>query len=283
MGQAELGALPTADPRLQELLQSLRRGWRWAGTGAFAGILLAAGAVWGLPAKYEAVAYVQPGQLGQPGQVAPVPVETPHQTIERMGTGEFQLEVARVIGDHEWMTAIARSGGAATPPFQASVVKNTGRIELRVRHRTPAASKQLAEAVINGIARRHLDLAQPTINRLKHELSVVQEKRKAYEASYEELGKVLASARLSDQRFTQYSLATSARLSRESDVYALRQQELAIEVALSEPATQPAEAVEPIFVAENPVSPNVPAILMLGAVGGALLGLTASALRRRTV
>lgn len=280
MGQVEkLAAVPAESNdflSLDDVARLVRRTWRSAVVFAVVGGGVGFGLMAALPEKYEAVAYVQPGQFGQPGQTAPVPVETPHQAIERMSTGEFQLEIANAIGDQDMANAILRSGALKTGPFKASVVKNTGRIELRVRARTSNAARRLTEAIIAGIAKRHLDLAQPTINRLKHELTVVQEKRKAFEASYEELGKVLASARLSDQRFTQYSLATSVRLSRENDVYALRQQELALQIALSEPTTQPAKAVEPIFVGAEPVSPRLPLLLgggiLLGGLFGCLIG-----------
>lgn len=285
MGQLE--KLPATPVEVNDLLsiddvsRVLRGTWRWAAAFAAIGAGVGLAGLMVLPAKYEAVAYVQPGQFGQPGQTAPVPVESPHQAIERMSTGEFQLELANTIGDQDMANAILRSGALKGGPFKASVVKNTGRIELRVRGRTTDAARQLTEAIIAGIAKRHLDLAQPTINRLKHELTVVQEKRKAFEATYEELGKVLASARLSDQRFTQYSLATSVRLSRENDVYALRQQELALQIALSEPTTQPAKAVEPIFVGSEPISPKRPLLLGGGLLFGGLLGFLIGFLRMR--
>lgn len=264
-----------------DIARVLRQAWRWVAVCAVVGAGLGAGASMLLPESYEAVAFVQPGQLGQPGQALPVPVESAHQTIERMNTGDFQLELARAIDDQEMANAIRRTGALKAGPFRASMVKNTGRIELHARGRTPDAARRLTEAIIAGIAERHRDLAEPTINRLKHELTVIQEKRKAVEASYEELGKVLAAARLSDQRFTQYSLATSVRLSRENDVYALRQQELALQIALSEPSTQPAKAVEPIFVGSEPVSPKTRLLVGGGLLLGALVGFLVGFLRMR--
>lgn len=290
MGQVEkLSAESNDFLSLEDVVRLLRRAWPWAAVVAVIGGIVGVWLLAILPKKYEAVAYVQPGQFGQvqlgqfgqPAKNEPVLVESPHQAVERMSTGEFQLEIANAIGDQETVNVIRRSGALKGGLYTASVGKNTQRIELRVRGRTPDESRRLADAIITGLAKRHQELAQPAINRLRQELTVVQEKRKAFEASYEELGKVLASARLSDQRFTQYSLATTIRFERENELYALKQQELALQMALSEPNTQPAKAIDPIFVAAEPVSPRLPLLLGGGVLLGALLGGLIGILRTR--
>lgn len=272
---------PSDEINIAEIFQWIGANWRLLSAGAIVGGGLAAGVAAYLPAKYEALAYVQVGQVGQVGQVSSVPVETAHQAIERIGSGAFLLEVSQQIGDKAWQEQLVRSGSAGSSRFKVSVVKNSGSVELKAQGKSPAEAERLAAAIVSTLSKRHAVLAEPTISRLKHELSVVQEKRKAFEASYKELGSVLASARLSDQRFTQYSLATSMRQNRENELYSLKQQELALQTALSAPASQPARAVEPIFVPENPVSPKVPLITLLGILVGGMLGAGVAFFRQR--
>jgi len=76
-------------------------------------------------------------------------------------------------------------------------------------------------------------------------------------------------------------LLSSVRIGKESEVYALRQHKVAIELALIKPATQPTMAIEGIYVASDPVSPKPAPILAIGIVVGLLLGVAAWFVRRR--
>jgi uncharacterized protein involved in exopolysaccharide biosynthesis len=48
---------------------------------------------------------------------------------------------------------------------------------------------------------------------------------------------------------------------------------MALETALEEPATQPAKAIEEIFISDKPVSPKKTLLLALGLIGGLLAGV----------
>ena len=55
---------------------------------------------------------------------------------------------------------------------------------------------------------------------------------------------------------------------------------MALETALSAPATQPAKAIEDVFVSDKPVSPKKALLLALGLIGGLLAGVVCGVLRR---
>lgn len=273
---------------ITDLWQSLCEGWRWIAGGALVGLLVAFLALQAIPKKWQSTAMIQVGQVGQVGQVASIPVETAAQAVERMNTGSFQIEVARELKHEAWLKAISTDARAGRNFFKATVPKTSARIELATFGTTPENARQIAEGIIAALTKRHEELARTTLVRLQNELSVTEEKLKAFSEESKALDRVLASGQVAAPRFfSQFVLLSSIRIGKEGEVYALRQHKVAIELALVKPATQPTGAIEAIYVASDPVSPKPALVLVVGIVGGLLLGIAAlfavNARRRRHI
>lgn len=258
---------------LFDLWETLRDGWKSVAGGAALGLAGAVVTIILLAPKYEAVAVVQVGQVGQVGQAAPLQVEAPSQAIERLKSSSFQLSVAEDLGDQEWKELLLSSSAATTRHLAVQVMKTTPVIELKASASSPEQAKSIAEATIKGLARKQDEIARPMIDKMKADLSITKEKLASAEKELEILSKMAMSAVVKNERFTQLSLITSLRVQKEAEVFGLRQTIMAYETALMPPATQPAKALEAVYVASKPVSPKKPLLIALGLVGGLLAGV----------
>ena len=108
---------------------------------------------------------------------------------------------------------------------------------------------------------------------MRADLAISREKLKSAEQDLARLNRLASSTAVKDDRFTQLALMTSLRIQKETEVFSQRQMIMALETALAAPATQPAKAIEPVFVADIPVSPKKSLLLALGLIGGLLLGV----------
>jgi uncharacterized protein involved in exopolysaccharide biosynthesis len=263
---------------LFDVWEKLRDGWRYVLGGAVLGIMIASLAIVIVPAKYEALAVVQVGLLGQvgKGEVVGQPVEPPSQALERMKTAAFHRRVAEALGDQEWLDDIQRTGETSQIVFQlvkATAAQQMPLIELRARGGSVEAARKRAEAAIAQLIGIHGELAKPALNRLRSDLAITREKLAAAERDLAVLNKLVSAASVRDDRFTQLALMTSLRVQKESETYDQRQMVMALETALEAPATQPAKAIEGVFVSDRPISPKKALLLALGLVGGLLAGV----------
>jgi LPS O-antigen subunit length determinant protein (WzzB/FepE family) len=275
---------------LFDLWDKMREGWRYVAGGTAIGLLGAGLALTLIPPKYEAVAVVQVGQTGQVGQVAQVgligqvttlPVEPTQLSVERMKTPTFQMAVAQGAGIQDWIDALRRSATAGNDYLSLQVSKATvGQnaaplMELKAKADSIENARRIAEVAIQELGKRQSEIAKPAIDRMQADLAIAKEKRQRAEEDLGSLSKLVATAGIKDDRFTQLSLMNSLRLQKESELFFQRQLVAALEGALGPPATQPAKAVEPVFVSEKPVSPKKALLLVLGLVGGLLAGILA--------
>ena len=275
---------------LFDLWERLRAGWRYVAGGTAIGLLGAGLALALISPKYEAVAVVQVGQTGQVGQVAQVglvgqvttlPVEPTQLSVERMKTPTFQMAVAKGAGIDDWIDALRRSATAGSDYLSLQVSKATvGQnaaplMELRAKADSIENARKIAEVAIQELGKRQAEIAKPSIDRMQADLAIAKEKRQRAEEDLGSLSKLVAAAGIKDDRFTQLSLMNSLRLQKESELFFQRQLVAALEGALGPPATQPAKAIEPVFVSEKPISPKKALLLVLGLVGGLLAGVVA--------
>ena len=265
---------------LFDLWEKLRGGWRGVVLGLVLGVAVAVLAIYMIPPTYEAVAVVQVGQvgqvekIGQVGQAAPLPVEPPAQSVERIKTPTFQMAQAERLGNQDWINDLRLSSNATTKYIRAQVLKaSPNLIELIASADSAGAAKSIVEASIQGLAAKQEEIAKPMVDKMKLDLSVAKEKLLSAEKELEGLNKLMANAGVKDDRFTQISLITSLRVQKEAEVFAQRQAIMAYETALMPPATQPAKALEGIFVVDKPVSPKKGLLLALGIIGGLLGGV----------
>ncbi|WP_428825241.1 Wzz/FepE/Etk N-terminal domain-containing protein [Azonexus sp. IMCC34842] len=276
---------------LFDLWEKLRGGWCYVVGGTVVGTVCAGAALMVLPPKYEAVAVVQVGVVGvvgqagvsgvpgQPGQAINMPIEPAAQAVERMKTPAFQLKVAERVGNQTWVEDLMRSTNATTKYISLQIVKATATpgsaplIELNAKAETPELARKIADESIKELAKREGVLAKPMIEKLRQDLAIARERLASAERELQSINKLVVNVGVKDDRFTQLSLMTDLRVQKESDVFKQRQAILALETALGVPYTQPAEALEDIFVTDKPVSPKKSLILFLGLICGLLVGV----------
>ena len=272
---------------LFDLWEKLCEGWLAVVGGTVLGIAGAVLAIFLIPPKYEAVAVVQIAQVGQItyaqlGQLMIVPslnVEPATQVVERMKTPAFQTTVAQSLGNQAWLDDLQRSANAAAKYLSLQLIKATSvqggssLIEVKASAENPEGARNIADASVKELAKRHSELAKPILEKMHSDLKIAKEKLISAEKELEAINKLVASAGVKDDRFTQLSLMTGLRVQKESELFSQRQTIVAIETALSAPATQPTKAIEATFVADKPVSPKKALLLALGLIGGLLAGV----------
>ncbi len=259
---------------LYELWERLRDGWRTVVGGALIGLTGAGAALMILPPKFEALVVVQVGQ------VISTPVEPPVQAVERMKTPAFQTAVAQALGDQTWLDALQRSANATAKYLVPQLVKATAAspaplIELRTNAATPAAAAAIANGAVKELAQRHAELAAPVLAKTRLDVAIARERLVNAERELESINKLVAAASIKDERFTQLALMSELRIQKQAELFNQRQVIMALETALTAPATQPARAMEAVFVADKPVSPKKTLLLALGLIGGLLAGIVA--------
>lgn len=265
------------DIGLIDLLEILRKGWRYWLVGGVLGVAAASAAIFLLPSQFEAVAIVQVGrvgQLSQIGQVESVPIELPALAVERIRSPSFQQAVAQQVGDIAWLEALSESPTLAVR-MSAQAQTTTPFIELRVVAKSRDQAKAIAEAAIKELATRHAELAKPYIEKLGPVLAIKREKLSRLEQDIKSLQNLSVNANIRDDRFTQLSLIAALKAQKESQVFDIRQSIFDYERALMPPATQTAKALEELYVGKKPVAPNKALLLTLGILGGLLAGVVA--------
>ena len=263
-----------------DLWEKLRDSWKTVAGGVVLGAVGALAGIVLIPPKYEAVAVVQVGQVGQVGQikVSGQPVETPIQAVERMKTPAFQRRVAEALGDQEWLEDISQSSSGVTKDLTLQLIKATATsdvplIELRATASNPEAAQRKADGAVGQLIKIHAELAQPALIRMRSDLAIAREKLASAERDLELLKKLVMSASVKDDRFTQLALMTSLRIQKEAETYGQRQIIMAMETALEPPATLPAKTIEAVYSSDKAVSPKKTLFLVLGLIGGLLIGV----------
>ena len=266
---------------LFDLWGKLKEGRRYVVVGLLLGVLGAVAVLFFTPYQYQAVAVVQVAKVGQLAQasqagmgrqVNSMPAEPAAQAVERMKSPAFQLAVAKALDDQRWMTALQNGGGGSV----LSVASPKGAlqvIDLKANAESPEAAQKIVSAVIEVLAKRHAEIVEPAIDRLTLEANLAQEKLKHAESELAKLNKLASGVGVKDERFTQISLITDLRVKKEAEIFQQRQTLSDLNGALSPPNTQPAQAIEEVFIFDKPVSPKRAPVLALGLVGGLLAGV----------
>jgi len=257
---------------LFDLWGKLRDGWRNVGVGSIIGVLGAVAAIALIQPKYEAIAVLQVGQVG--GQ----PVESATNAVERMKTSSFQIGLAKRLDQQQWVSDLLNSTTATGKYLSLQVIKATAAsgvplIELKASGVSVDDAKKIADASIQELASRHAEVAKPIIDKLRLDLTIAKEKLASAEKELEGINKLVANAGVKDDRFTQLSLMTALRVQKEAELFGQRQAIMALETALSAPATQPAKAIEEAFVTDRPLSPKKSLLIAIGLIGGLLAGV----------
>jgi uncharacterized protein involved in exopolysaccharide biosynthesis len=273
------------DISLFDLWVKLREGWLVVVGGALLGIVGAVLAIFLIPPKYEAVAVVQVGLVGQiakdckEGQGISMPVEPPSLAVERMKTPSFQRKAAEAAGDPHWMSDLSRLSSGVKKVLSVQVLKGTvapgqtALIEVKATGEAPEIALKRVGAAVDELMKVHEQLARPSLKKMEGDLALLIEKLASAERDLDGLNKLVATTGGKGDRFTQLSLMTSLRLLKDADVFSQRQMIMAIQTALIPPASQPAKAIEAMFVGDRPDSPKKSLLLALGAIVGLPAGV----------
>lgn len=265
---------------LFDLWEKLRDGWKVLAAWLVLGVAGAVAGIMLIPPKYEAVAVVQIGLIGSPGKETQgansVAVEPPSQAVERMKAPAFQIKAAKAADDQAWLENISRAGVGGTDDLRLQVIKGTvaqGQtplIELRVTGGTPEVAKKKAEVSIVRLASLHEEMAAQPLAKMNSELKLLREKLAVSESESVKLSKMASTVGGLEERLSPMALMNNVRVVKDVE---LRQSIIALEMALSTPATQPTKALEEIYVSARPVAPKKSLLLALGTLGGLLAGV----------
>ena len=273
---------PVEDLDMLTLLKIFAESWRWIAACVVAGGGIAITTIILSPTIYEAVAIfqvAQDGQVGQSGQVNSVLVEAPQTAIERIRTGAFQIEAANNSGYSPWIKAIKHQSKLGEQFYSLQIIKNTNLIEIRARSDSNENSKKIIIEILKSIAKRHDELAAPSLQRMRSELGLAKEKLEITEKESIDLKKLLELSRMRNEQFSQFTLLTSVKQVKESELFAQRQLIVALNIALAKPATQPTKALEEVYITDEPISPDKWKISILGLLGGLFFGLFPTLMR----
>lgn len=249
--------------KIFELLDILKNEWKiWVGT-TVVGAVLATSVAFILPPKYEASAIVRVGQVGQVASVTTA-IESLSDVVERMQSQAFRRSVAeQLLGKDANTGEIAQEMNRlkASPP---KVMKGTNLVEINAAARTQGGALKTAEVLLESLKARHRPIYDQAVEQLKGRLAETSKNLMAFEKAYVAGA---ASNHAQEGAFIQLAQLT------ESGRYAtLRSQQLAIENALLPLNTRPTDAIEPVSVSEQPVSPKKALISAIGVFAGAFLG-----------
>lgn len=256
---------------LIDLWRILRREWRWF--IAVAVVVLAAAIFFAQTARprYEATAWIRPGQLG------PVPagedprIEPFQRVIERMETREFQDAVLHDMG------LSPRSGEAHLyrGSFDLEPSPYAGLLKLTLRGYSPAQAQRFVQVTFEHLHRLHEGLMAEPLELAKARLSQAQAQLREATAERDRLRQAIAGSP-SRQDLVLASMVLSGS---NQEVRNLQQTVSDLKARLTASYSYETTLAWPIYVPDHPVYPNRVLILGAGLVLGLGLGLVAAVAR----
>jgi uncharacterized protein involved in exopolysaccharide biosynthesis len=243
-----------------ELLEHLKSGWKWIAHGGAAGLASAILLAVLIPAQYEATAVVQPATIGMIG-ATPMAVEPVAQTIER-------LKLVAFYSDDIVKACDADSAKDLAEDLKVYLVRNNNLMSISYRAESATLAKACISKIVTQITQTQTTLVAQLIKELHDQQSSI--KRQIDDA----------------ERFfavTEQRTKSSPSLSGLDALLVLKREELLklqkhyreLRIQMTEPLTQPAKLLEPIYVPEKPVAPKKLMVIASGLTGGMLIGLMA--------
>jgi hypothetical protein len=250
-----------------------------------------------LPKRWDAVALVQ---IGQVGQLTPIsnepgnsnqppsltfPIESSARAAERVRDRAFLkelLEFQKLPTGDDW----DRSPEARLirDSLRVSVPRATELLEIHVSGYSPEVARSNAAAVLSVLGRAHLRIMEPSLVRLKSQHQTVQSELAESikeRARLEELFSALRGASKQRDRVSESVLTGFLISLKQREIQTLTERKLHIEEQLSPGRTFQTASLTAIFV---PARPSFPSRLIFGLAGGgiALIGAFAWILLRRS-
>lgn len=243
-----------------ELIEHLKSGWRWLVSSSAAGLFGAIGFLILMPAKYEALALIQPATIG----MAPVmTVESVAQTLERMKLVTF-------YNDEMVKACQVKSVKDLAEGVKSGVVKNNTLLSVSYRANSADIAKLCVAKIVGQLTQIQSDISAPLIQELEGQLASTKRQIDDMERLLVLSDKTL-SFPLNEAMFLVMKREELAKLQK---LY--REQR----IQLTSPFTQPVKLLEPIYVSEKPVSPQKMLTVFGGLIGGLFVGLLAFLVNR---
>jgi hypothetical protein len=256
---------------LIDLWRILRREWRWLVTVAV--VVLAAAIFFAQTARprYEATAWIRPGQLGPvPGGLDPR-VEPFQRVIERMETHEFQDAVLHDLG----LSPRSAEAHLYRGSFDLDPSPYAGLLKLTVRGYSPQQAQRFVQVTFEHLQRLHAGLMAEPLELAQARLAQVQAQLRDATAERDRLRQALEGSR--DHQ--DLMLASVVLSSSNQEVRQLQQEVSDLKARMTASYSYETTLAWPIYVPDHPVYPNRVLIWGAGLVLGLGLGLVAAVAR----
>jgi LPS O-antigen subunit length determinant protein (WzzB/FepE family) len=263
---------------LIDLWRILRREWRW-----FIGVLLVvlAAAVFYAQAahpRWEAVAWIRPGQLGAFPAGEDPRAEPFQRVIERMKTVEFQQGVLHDLG----MSPRSREGHLYRGSFELDPSPYAGLLKLTVRGYSPQQAQRFAQATVDHLHQLHEGLLAQPLELAQARLRQAQAQLNDAVAERDRLRRLVAPARADaadGQARRDLVLASLVLSGSNQEVRNLQQSVSDLKARLSASYSYETSLAWPVYVSDHSVYPNRVLIWGAGLVLGLGLGLMVAVAR----
>lgn len=249
---------------LMDVINFLQNGWKVIAIAATLGLGITGSYAFLAPSKFQAEVIVQGALVA--GQV----VEPPAISAEKLKQPTYYSEETLKQCDvKETPTAFFTLSKELKPTLS----KTASVINLSYIAKSREIAKACLESVLADIGRDQQRLADPLIKLREDQLANTKTKLALAEETMKQLGGKRLNFDIPDQKFSSSALLYSIILSKQNEIADLRKNVDAQMIELSQPQTQPATAVTPIYAPDVRVSPKRSATIAGGIFGGALLGI----------
>lgn len=262
---------------LIDLWRTLRREWLWFVAVLVVAMACALAFTHLVHPRWEAVAWIRPGQLG------PVPpgedprVEPFQRVIERMQMVAFQDAVLHDMG----LEPHTRQAHLYRDSFHLDPLPYAGLIKLTVRGYSPQQAVRFAKATCEHLHAMHEGLMAEPLQLADARLRQAQAQLGDALAERDRLRGAITSAspHANGQSRQDLLLASMVLSGSDQEVRGLQQTVSDLKARLSASYSYETSLAWPIYAPDRPVSPNRPLIWGAGLVLGVGLGLMAAVAR----
>lgn len=258
-----------------ELLDHIKVGWRWIAGGAVAGLVGAVGFVMVVPPQYEASAVIQTATVGSAAagsSTKGAEVEPVAQTLERMKLATFYTNDLLNACD---VKSLSNPRQALSNAIKPTLVKGNSLIQVSYRAKSVEVAEACLAAVLDQLAKTQEAIAAPIIKTLREQYNLTKAQLDEAERFQRVIEKRAMALDPSDTKFSQSMLMLNAALSKREEISKLRKLFIDQGVQLSEPLTQGAKLLEPIYASDRAIFPKKTLTVVGGLVGGFFAGLLA--------
>jgi hypothetical protein len=267
---------------LIDLWRVLRREWRWF--VAMLVVVLGMAVVFAqvVHPRWEAVAWIRPGQLGPAPAGQDPHVEPFQRVIERMRTVEFQQAVLHDLG----ISSRSREAHLYRHSFDLDPTPYAGLLKLTVRGYSPQQAQRLVQATFDHLHRLHEGLMAEPLELAEARLHQAQAQLDDATAERDRLRQAIAPTRDGGVQNRQDLLLASMVLNNSNqEVRELQRAVTDLKAQLSASYSYETTLAWPVYVPDHAVYPNRLLIWGIGLVLGLGLGFVAAVARnayRRT-